>query len=255
MGLMILLVIYMGLHVFVFIDYTITPEPSESMMLLAASQWIVPPILMILAVPGVARFVKPVVKVGPWTVLGLILIVGCIVCQVLGYPGLWWAWTTMAMLTFVVLVVANSNKDRLGHLDASLLGLMVMFLAMASWEVIYQTGLLFFHEFFGSGAVNYMIVMAEQLLWILPAIVVILILYRRYKYRPRLGGLAVASFIASIVCTIVWFANGMDIPLHWWKGLGPFVNEDVSRYMIMASRASQGCWLLGVTLLFSGGKK
>jgi len=243
---------YVAMHI-VMTRYTATPESSEAVKLLAASQWFVPTLLLAGLVPRVQKLLAPILKVDYWSIFGLIMVFGCVILQLAGVPGLWWSWSTLGLLIIVVMVVANMNKDQLGQPSALLLGLMVMFLGMASWEALYQTGLLAYHDFFGSRTINYAVVIAEQLAWIIPAVIIMLVLYQRYGHIARISTPALVCLLISVACTTVWFVNDMAIPLMWYQGpegiVGPFAT-DASPLMLSVSRGSQSFWLLGVMSLF-----
>lgn len=250
----ILIGLYVVMHIVMGSNYVPTPEPSETVKLLAASQWFIPTLMLVYLVPRVNKWATPVAEGSLWPGVIFIMVAGCIVLQLLGIPGLWWAWSTLGLLLLIIMSVVNRNVTRLGSLNAWLLGVMVMLLGMGSWEAIYQTGLLFYHDFFGSDTVNYVIVMAEQLTWIIPALIVILVLYKRYGNYVSLERGALVCIGVSVVCTTIWFANGMDIPLVWYQGpegiVGPFVNANADPVMLSVSRGSQGFWLLGTAMLF-----
>jgi hypothetical protein len=134
---------------------------------------------------------------------------------------------------------------------------MTTLLALGSWETLYQTGLLMYHDFFGMGTLNYYTTVAMQGLWIIPALIVILVLCQR---SAKAGGLVHVNKLTLtclgvfVAATALWFAEGMDIPLLWWQGPsgleGPVVNEAARPWLISVSRLSQSAWLLGIASMF-----
>lgn len=240
---------YILLHIFAFTSYTPTPQLPEAGKLLAASQWLVPTLLLAVLVPRVNKWLTPILKVRFWTCVGFGLVAACVTLELMDVPGLWWAWSTLGLLTFIVILVANALSSKLGQVNALLLGAMVTLLGIASWEILYQTGLFFYHNFFGSGAINYIIVVAENLTWVIPALIVTLVLYMRYGNFVRANIITLACIALTVVLTSMWFADGMQIPLVWYKGVGPFVT-DANWWAISISRGSQVFWVLGIATLF-----
>lgn len=248
--MLLLIPAYLVTHIGLFTEYTATPEASETVKILALLQWFVPVFMLGLTAPKIAKLFAPILRVPFWTAAGLILVVLCVFLETFGLAGLWWSWTTLGLLTLVLFSIANLVTDRVNDLDALLVGVMVMLMAMASWEAIYQTGLLFYHDFFGSGMRNYLVVIGEQFTWIIPATIVLLVMYKKYGRIVRINKLVIACLAISIICTSIWFATGMTIPLYWWKGVGPFVNPDADAILIAVSRGSQSFWLASFILMF-----
>jgi len=166
--------------------------------------------------------------------------------------GRWFAWPTLGLLVLLMVTIANSQAE-LGNVNAWLIGGMVTLMAIGSWEVIYQTGLWFYHGFFGWELGNYVTVVAEQFTWIIPALIVILVLYQR-GLRLTHSWLTVGCIGISVACTVLWFVEGMDVPLVFWRvpgGQEVAVNEAARPLMIAVSRGSQSFWLLGIMSLFT----
>jgi len=164
----------------------------------------------------------------------------------------WFAWPTLGLLILLVIFVANNNTY-LGGTNTWLLGAMVVLAAMGSWEIIYQTGLWFYRDFFGWESINYLVAVAKQFTWIIPALIAVLVLYQRYGLQPHLNRSVLACLGASVICTVIWFANGMDIPLVFWRIPGRqavAVDETARPLLISVSRGSQGFWLVGLASLF-----
>ena len=249
--------IYVIVHSTLLVDYVPTPEATETIKLLAALQWFVPALLLTALVPRVSRALVPILPLQLWTDVGLVAAAVSVALQLAGIPGLWWSWSTMGLLIILVITIANAAKAKLGQVNALLLGTMVTLLAIASWETIYQTGLLFYHDFFGSRAINYAIVVAEQLTWVFPALIVILVLYRRYGSCIYVSRVVLVYIAAAAIFTTIWFVGGMEIPLLWYQGpegiVGPIENVMANPIMLMVSRGSQSFWLLGIASLFITG--
>lgn len=234
--------IYVVLHTVLFTYYPATPKLSETQMLLGATQWLLPIACFVFLIPGLERLPLKLVN---W--VGLVLILVCATFATTHLPGLWWSWSTLGFIIVVALLVIN---------DTNLLALAaaVVFLGFGSWEIIYQVGLWHYHEFFGSELSNLMVVIAENLMWVISSLIILLVLQRRYKiFRPN--NFAAIFFSLAVASTVIWFANGMDVPLLWWRGNGPWVNESARQSYIILSRCSQACWLLGTATLFTGGLK
>ncbi len=248
----ILIGIYLTLHIVVMTSYTSPPtEHSEAVKWLFVLQWFLPTLMLVLLVPRIQRTLNRVAEIRVWTVIGLVVAVSCVALYFSGALERWFAWTTLGLLTLLVIFIANNNRE-LGNTNAWLLGAMVALMAMGSWEIIYQTGLWFYHDFFGWELENYCTAIAKQLTWIIPALIAILVLYQR-GLQPKVGRAALVCIGLSAVATTLWFANGMDVPLVFWRipgGQAVAVNEAARPWLISVSRASQGFWLLGIASLF-----
>jgi len=243
---------YLIMHIGVMTKYTTMHERTELDAWLYALQWFVPTLMIGLLIPRVQRLLSHVANLKIWTVVGLVIVTACIVQYFTNASGRWFAWSTLGLLVLLMLLVANSQA-KLGNVNTWLLGAMVVFLALGCWETLYQTGLLFYYNFFDCGIMSYYVTIAEQFTWIIPALIVVLVLYRR-SLKLHVSRITAACIGISIVCTVLWFANGMDIPLLWWQGPegleGPIVNEAARPWLISVSRGSQSFWLLGVVSLF-----
>ena len=235
--LYVVLAVYLILHIAVFTYYPAMKQPSQTVLMFDAAQWLVPMLCFVFLIPKFER-----VPIRILTYLGLAFTVLCAVLAGLKVPGIWWAWSTLGFIMIVALVVLNETK-------LLSLSLAVVFLGFGSWEIIYQLGLWFYHSFYGGDLGNLTAVLAENLTWIIASVIIIAVLQRRYKiFRP--GTVAYVLFGISIICTAVWFATGMDIPLLWWKGVGPWTNPAARPLFIMISRGSQAFWMLGTAALF-----
>ncbi len=244
---------YLIMHITVMTTYTQPPtEHSETVKWLFVLQWFMPTLLLGLLVPRVQRVLKPAANVRVWTVIGFAITATCVVLYFTNLLGQWFAWPTLGLLVLLVVTIANSQTG-LGSVNAWLLGAMVTLMAMGSWEIIYQTGLWFYHDFFGWELENYTTIIAEQFTWIIPALIVILTLYQRGLQLNR-NWLTVVCLGISAACTVLWFAEGMDVPLVFWRvpsGQEVVVNLEANSTMIAVSRGSQGFWLLGIASLFT----
>lgn len=233
------LAVYTILHVAVFTHYPATPQLSQTASIVSALQWLIPTVLFVLLIPAIERIKLPIRLI---TFAGLAFVVVCVILSILKLPGLWWSWTTLGFITLIILLVLNETK-------LLSLSFAVAFLSLGSFEIIYQTGLWFYYNFFGSGLANFVVVITENLLWIVPSTIMVLILQRRYKiFKPNI--LSLTLFSISVICSVVWFSNSMDIPLLWWKGFGPWMNESARPLFIAISRGSQTFWILGIMTLF-----
>jgi len=233
--------------------YAPMTERTELVSWFFALQWLVPTLMLVLLIPRIQKSLNRVANLRMLTVVGLVLVAVCITLYFTSMFGRWFAWSTLGLLILLMLTVANAQTER-GYTSAFLLGAMVVFLSLGSWEVIYQTGLLFYYNFFGCGIMNYYVIVGEQLLWFIPALIVVLVLHQR-GLRLHVSRITIACMAVSIVCTLLWFVNGMDIPLLWWQGPngleGPVVNEAARPLLISVSRGSQSFWLLGITTMFT----
>lgn len=240
---------YLILHIGVMTKYSDLPEVmSEALLWVFALQWFIPTFMLILLVPRIQRWLNPVAMASPWTFLILSVVVGCTALYFTGAAERWFAWPTLGLLILLMLAVANTQV-RPRSTSAWLSGAMIVLFAMGCWEALYQTGLLFYYDFFGSGIMSYWVAIGKQLLWVIPALIVFVVLYQR-GLRPEVNLVALTCIGLSIVCTIVWFVGGMDIPLLFWKGYFVSINHDANPLLISISRGSQSFWLLGVASLY-----
>jgi len=244
--------VYLIMHIAVMTKYAPAPEPTELSKWIYALEYLLPPFMIVLLVPRVQWWLNRVANVRVWTYACLAGVVACVATYFVNTQGRRFAWSTLGLLVLLVILVANTQR-RHGNVSAWLLGGVVALLALGSWEILYQTGLLVYYDFFDMGMMSYCVTVAMQGLWIIPALIVILVLYQR-GLRPSASRLTLTCLGVFAVATALWFATGMDIPLLWWQGPngleGPVVNEAVRPWLISASRLSQSAWLLGVASMF-----
>lgn len=244
---------YLALHIGLMTNYTTPPaEHSEAAKWMFALQWFVPAFMLGLLVPRVQHSLNRVANIRVWTVVGLGFAAVCIALYFTSMLERWFAWTTLGLLVLLVIFIANSNTH-LRNTSAWLLGAMVVLAAMGSWEIIYQTGLWLYHNFFGWPLSSYLVAVAKQCTWIIPALIVVLVLYQRSSLRPHLNRVVLACLGVSVVSTVIWFANGMDVPLVFWRvpgGQEVAVNEAARPWLISVSRGSQAFWLVGLATMF-----
>ncbi len=249
---LILIGAYLVMHITVTTKYAPMPDSPEAFGWFNVAQRFGPLLLLGLLIPFIQRLLNRVVNVRVWTVVGLAMTVGSTLIYFTSVPERWFAWSTVGLLILIMVIIANAQKH-LGNVNAWLLGGMVALLGIGSWEMLYQTGVLIHYDFFDSGIANYRVAMVSQLTWIIPALIVILVLYQR-GLRPKANWLTWTSVGISVIATIIWFANGMDIPMLFWQGRFVEVNEGARPLLISISRASQSFWLLAVMSTFLPGR-
>lgn len=245
-----LLGVYLAMYVTILSPYVAVPgESSTAVQLLRALQWLIPLLLLVFLIPGVAKAARRLFNVKFWTTVGLAAAVACTALELLRLPGLWWSWSTLGLAAVVFTVVVNLTA--LAPTERFLLSTVVVLAGLAGFELLYQTGLVFYWNFFGSGLANYTVVVAENLMWLIPSLIVIFVLQQRHGI-VHLSAVTVVHLTIFAACTAVWFANGMDIPLRWWQGVGPF-DAYPRELMIAVSRGSQGFLCAGIASLFING--
>ncbi len=247
-----LCLVYLVMHITVMVNYAPVPDSPELFGWFNVVQRLAPTLMLGLLIPGIQHILNRAVNVKVWTIVGLIAVAACIAMYFLNTSARWFAWSTLGLLMLLTITIANS-QSRLGNVNAWLLGGMVALLAIGSWEILYQTGLLIYYDFFGSGITSYYVTVVSQLTWVIPALIVILTMHRRGLHFKINRFTLVCAGIA-IVATVIWFATGMDIPLLFWQGHFIEVNETARPLLISISRSSQGFWLLAVTSCFLPGR-
>ena len=239
---------YLVMHIAVMTQYAPIPDQPEALSWFNVAQRFGPVLLLSLLIPSIQRLLNRLANIDVWTGLGWVAVSYCLLTYFTNAPERWFAWSTLGLLILIVIAVARA-QSHLGNVSAWLLGGMVALLAIGGFEILYQTGLLFYYDFFDCGIMSYYVTIALQLTWIIPALIVILVLYQR-GLRFRINRFTLTCLSISAIATVVWFANGMDIPLLFWQGHFIEVNETARPLMISISRASQGFWLLAVVSTF-----
>ncbi len=240
--------VYLVMHITVMTGYAPVPDNPEAFGWFNLIQRFLPLFTIGLLIPGIQRPLNHITNIKVGTILCWLAISFCVLTYFINIPERWFAWSTLGLLILLALTIANA-QSRLGNVNAWLLGGMVGLLAIGSWEMLYHTGLLIYYDFFGSGTMSYYVTMVMQLTWIIPALIIILVLYQR-GLRPRINRITIVCLGISALATIIWFASGMDIPLLFWQGHFIEVNEAARPLIISISRASQSFWLLAVTSCF-----
>lgn len=239
------------MHITVMTKYAPIPDSPEAFGWFNLIQRLVPTLMLGLLIPKIQRYLNRLANLKVWTIVGLTAVAICVAIYFSNTSARWFAWSTLGLLVLLTIAVAN-NQPRLENVNAWLLGGMVALLAIGSFEILYQTGLLIFYDFFGCSLMTYYVTIALQLTWIIPALIVILTLYRR-GLQFRVSRLTLICLGISTIAAILWFANGMDIPLLFWQGRFVEVNEAARPLMIIISRGCQGFLLLTVTTCFLPG--
>lgn len=236
-----------SIHILLATKYTALPDNSEMFSWLGLTQYFTPTFLLGLLRLKAQRLTNPIVDVPLWTNLGLIMVIGTFgIYFYLTYLR-WFAWTTLGMLILSMIFVANMQTE-LPNTSRWLLGGMSSLFAIGTFECLYQIGLWFYHDFFGSTLTNFRVTLIMQLLWIVPPLITVLVLYLR-GLRLRVTNLTVACFIITTITSVIWFATGMDIPLLFWQGRFIAINESANPILISISRACQTFLILGITNL------
>ncbi len=237
-GTKIALALYLWAYVTTLSSYTMIAKSNDFVQLLAALQWFLPMIMLLFMGPKVHHIFSKTF----WRDAALVVTTVCFALSIWGVPGLWWSWSTAGLIALIFAFVIDST-------DSVILALSAVLLGFGSWEILYQTGLYFYHEFFGSGLTNYLVVVAENMMWIIPALIVVVVIRSRQQaFQPQYVLIALCALF-SVACTTLWFSNGMDVPLLWWQGQGPFLS-DASPQMIAVSRGSQGFWCVAIAMIF-----
>jgi len=250
---LILIVAYLGIHIGVSTTYSPIPDNPEMFGWLNVYQRFVPAAILILLVPQVQRFLNPLANVKIWTILGFAGVIACLTIYFTNIPSRWFAWTSLGLITLLMVYIANKHKT-LGNVNSWMLGGMTVLGAMGVWECLYQVGLWFYYDFFGCGNMSFFVTLVMQFTWIIPGVITALVMYQR-GMRLRFNLLSIVCIGVSLVATIIWFATGMDIPLMFWEGHFLEVNEAARPLLISISRASQSFWLVGIALLVGARKE
>lgn len=245
--------VVMAIHIGVSTTYAPLPDDPEMFGWLSVVQHLLPTLALVFLWTRLQRALNPVLKVKPWTVAMLVLVVAAFVVYFTLGAQRWFAWTTIALLMLLMTFVANSRTS-LPNVSRWVLGAASVFLAMGVWECLYQVGLWVYYDFFGCSLMSFVVTIGLQFLWIIPALIVVMVLYQR-GLRFRIPNVALVCLAISVIATIVWFLTGMDIPLLFWKGQFIAINEAARPLLISVSRASQSFWLVGVALVFAAPKE
>lgn len=245
--------VVMAVHIGIATAYAPLPDDPGMFEWINVAQRFGPALVLILLWTKLQRVLNPVLNVKFWTITCLTVAAVTFVTYFAVGEQRWFAWTTLGLLIVLMAFVANS-QPRLPNTSRWLLGAMVVLFAMGVWECLYQIGLWVFYDFFGCSFTNFYVTIALQFTWIVPALIVILVLYQR-GLRFRIPNSALVCLAISVAATIVWFATGMDIPLLFWEGQFVAVNEAARPLLISVSRASQSFWLVGVALILATPKE
>lgn len=218
---MLLYTAFFVAYVTILAPYITIPEASTATQLLAALQWFIPSVFLL-----VLKYKFPVIP----NYLVIAAITGSIGLQLLHVPGLWWSWSTMALAVITFYTAGKGWR-----------GLAATILAIATWEVIYQIGILLYYDFFGSGVNNFIVVLCELMMWVIPAMIILIY----YRLRPHFHVSTKICLVGFLGCLIIWLACGMHIPLVWFEGNGPY-ETGANSSLISVSRGCQAFCYLGV---------
>lgn len=247
--------VYIALYITVLSQYIKPPKLSEGQSVLFVGQWFAPALLLPpLFFPKLMTMLNKLTNVKAWILGGFIALAVCIALQLMSKEGLWWTWSTIGLLLVLVILAMLLTKDRTSSGEGFLLGCSCALIAAGVWEMIYQTGLLLYHDFFGGGMHSYIVVVTPLSTWIIVGAIILLAILNKHKGLIHANSALITSIALFAIFTAIWFANGMYIPLWWYKGAGPFLN-DPNPLMMSMIRGSKAFLFLAPAMLFIPRKK
>jgi len=250
----VLIGIYMVVYCTILVHYNLEPKLINTPRWILVYRWYLPMLLFIpLVVPKVRGFLDKLTNVTAWTFGGVAVVVTGTIIHLTSSAGFCGSWSTLSLLLVVTILVMNLTKTKVTSGEGLLLGCGCALVVSGVLEIVYQTGLIFYHDYFGEGMVNYSITMSRQILWILTGGLVIVKLAIQHRGLVHLNGLVMVCLSIAAILDIIWFASGMFINVHFYKGV-PSISEP-NLLMTSVIRSSKAFLYLASVMLFLSSTK
>lgn len=252
-GLLIVDTLYLIAYATILSTYRVViAPPSVGWQVARALQWFIPVVLFLFVTTFAIRLLKPVINIKLWTSVGLVIVALLIALQLSGARGVGGSWSSLGLCMLILMTVTNAVESKLGNVKAAILGLEVMFLSIATFEIVYQIGLVYYHNFFGESMINFFTVICMNLAWIIPC--AIMLLLWRDKHLFHWNKYSTICLAIAIIATAVWFGTKMTIPLMYYGIKGPF-DAHPNPIQMGFSRAAQGFVCASIVCCFIPFKK
>lgn len=237
-------IIYIILHCTLFSAYTLPKEQTPTSYYISLLQWLIPAAfgLFYVAFPKIIDRIN--VRVEPITWLLLVGVLLFTVMNLAGIQGIWFSWSTIALICLLMLVMLTFNSKMKG-IDNLLTSVFMILLSFGLWEIVYQTGVLAFYDFFGTDHRNYVVTLLMLMCWIEPGIIILAFMQRKY-HMIHINKYVVICGIIFAIATVIWYTTGFAIPVIWQKTIPVATNANET--LIAVSRCSQAFFNLGLAL-------
>lgn len=246
-------------HLLVFIQYPFADGSSYFTNLGERMKSVVPYLLLITLLPAIHnRLDKINIKVVNGVSLAFIGL--CIIYQITGVSGQ--AWSTVAFSGILVLVLFNNirSSHKISQTIAFVFSFMVVWLGWVIFEVLFQAGTWFYYPILYDGLfTNFLKVIVKLIEWLIPALLFIgATMYEKKTIMPRikLGNIRYFAILigVGIIATVIWFYNGMLIPLPVGNDGVMYATEinyfTQNHLWFSISRLSQTSIMLALPVLF-----
>jgi hypothetical protein len=235
-GLLIIDALYLVGYCTILSPYKVILAPPTTLhQVFNALQWFIPSVLFLVLI--FSRWLRPVLNIRFWTAVGVIIVAIFITLEINSVKGNLGSWSSLGLCMLVLMTAANAFEEKLGNVKAAIMGLEIMFLSIATFEILYQVGVLFYHNFFDEPKFDFFVVVCQNLLWIVPC--VIALLWWHDKKLFQWNKYSTICLITAAIFTIVWFATKMTIPLMFYGIKGPF-DAHPNPVLLAVSRGAQG---------------
>lgn len=235
-GLLIVDALYLVGYCTILSPYRVILAPPTTLhQVFNALQWFIPTILFLALM--LSKWLRPLLNIRLWTAVGVIVVAFFIALEVNSVKGNLGSWSSLGLCMLVLMTVTNALEEKLGNVKAAIMGLEVMFLSMATFEILYQIGLVFYHNFFDEPKFDFFVVVCQNLLWIVPCVIALLLW--RNKKLFQWNRISTVCLILTAIFTTIWFATKMTIPLMFYGIVGPF-DAHPDPILLAISRGAQG---------------
>ena len=235
-GLLIVDALYLVGYCTILSPYRVILAPPTTLhQVFNALQWFVPTALFLVLI--FSKWLHPLLNIRFWTAVGVIVVAFFIALEINSVKGNLGSWSSLGLCMLVLMTVTNALEEKLGNVKAAIMGLEVMFLSMATFEILYQIGLVFYHNFFDEPKFDFFVVVCQNLLWIVPCVIALLLW--RNKKLFQWNRVSTVCLILTAIFTTIWFATKMTIPLMFYGIVGPF-DAHPNAIQMGVSRGAQG---------------
>ena len=249
-GLLLVFAVYLLGYVNILSPYKVVlAPPSVGHQVFNALQWFIPTVLFIFTASLFVKILRPLLNIRFWTSIGIIVVALFVALEINGARGTVGSWSSLGLCMLVLMTVTNAVENKLGSVKAAILGLEMMFLTMATFEIVYQIGLVFYHNFFGEPKFDFFVVVCQNLAWIVPGIIMLLLAYSRGIKLFHWNKIATVCLAIAVVACIVWFATKMTIPLMFYGIKGPY-DAHPNPSLLAVSRGVQGFLCAAIVACF-----